>query len=123
MQGYRNEGLQTSKFFDAGIVPKGRYFRLFIISSWTGVYGKETEGGGVPEQVVLTEVQFYGRQIQLGLTGIDREACSYGYIYNRDTGECKLAGWLKLLNININIYILIYYHILNVIYIRVYNNG
>ena len=25
-------------------------------------------------------------------------------IYNRDTGECKLAGWLKLLNININIY-------------------
>lgn len=92
MQGYRNEGLQTSKFFDAGIVPKGRYFRLFIISSWTGVYGKETEGGGVPEQVVLTEVQFYGRQIQLGLTGIDREACSYGYIYNRDTGECKLAG-------------------------------
>ena len=64
----------------------------------------------MPEQVVLTEVQFYGRQIQLGLTGIDREACSYGYIYNRDTGECKLAGWLKLLNININTSIYIYYH-------------
>ena len=50
------------------------------------------EGGGVPEQVVITEVQFFGRQIQLGLTGIDREACSYGYIYNRDTGDCEFLS-------------------------------
>ena len=92
MQGYRNEGLQTSKFFDAGIVPRGRYFRLFVMSSWAGAYGKNFEGGGVPEQVVITEVQFFGRQIQLGLTGIDREACSYGYIYNKALGECQLAG-------------------------------
>ena len=92
MQGYRNEGLQTSKFFDAGIVPKGRYFRLFIINAWSGKYGKAVEGGGVPEQVVITEVQFFGRQIQLGLTGIDREACSYGYIYNKDNGECQLLS-------------------------------
>ena len=92
MQGYRNEGLQTSKFFDAGIVPRGRYFRLFIINAWSGKYGKAVEGGGVPEQVVITEVQFFGRQIQLALTGIDREACSYGYIYNKDNGECQLLS-------------------------------
>ena len=92
MQGYRNEGLQTSKFFDAGIVPRGRYFRLFIINAWSGKYGKAVEGGGVPEQVVITEVQFFGRQIQLALKGSDREACSYGYIYNKDNGECQLLS-------------------------------
>ena len=92
MQGYRNEGLQSSKFFDAGVVPVGRYFRLFVKSAYTGPYGKAVEGGGVPEQVVITEVQFYGRETVLGLKGIDKRACSYGYIYDDIQAACKMAG-------------------------------
>ena len=92
MQGYRNEGLQSSKFFDAGVVPVGRYFRLFIKSVWKGPYGKAMEGGTVPEQVVITEVQFFGRETVLPLNGIDKRACSYGYIYDDDTRSCMVAG-------------------------------
>ena len=92
MQGYRNEGLQSSKFFDAGVVPVGRYFRLFIKSAYAGPYGKAKEGGEVPDQAVITEVQFYGRETVLGLTGIDKKACSYGFIYDDAIAACKMAG-------------------------------
>ena len=58
MQGYRNEGLQTSKFFDAGIVPKGRYFRLFIINAWSGKYGKAVEEVEFQSKLLLQKSSF-----------------------------------------------------------------
>ena len=89
MQGYRNEDYKRQKFFDAGIVPKGRYFRLFIINAWSGNMGRPWKEVEFQSKLYYRSPVF-GRQIQLGLTGsIEKRVRTV--IYNRDTGSELLS--------------------------------
>ena len=92
-QGYRNLDLMTEVNFreELGYVPAARFFRLFVLSAYSGAYDDDTRLPKEQTQAVIKEIQFYGALLLLGMTDADTRICSYGMEYDEVQKACILT--------------------------------